>query len=160
MSEIIQYVSLGFAGIGIVYSAIIHFLHKNNNQTNDIQNTIKFQNLDQNISSIKELFQKLIKSNLFQEAKTEIKDLENQVKDKVENIVNFDFNKIKDVVKNEKTADRETVITKVSNMLQLSQNIQNHIDNQTQQTSNNALQVRNTLKEKSQKISVYEIQNK
>ncbi|KAL4463809.1 hypothetical protein ABPG74_005746 [Tetrahymena malaccensis] len=153
MSEIIQYVSLGIGLVGVTYSSIVHFLHKNTNKTNDINQTIKFQNIDQNINSIKELFQKIIKSNLFSEIKTEAKDIENQIKEKIEGITNFEYDKIKDCVQNEKSINRETV-TKVSNMFQLSQNIQNHIETQQQQ-SNNMLQVRKT--QEKQKVSIYEL---
>ncbi|KAL4436490.1 hypothetical protein ABPG74_003056 [Tetrahymena malaccensis] len=113
--------------------------HKNTNKTNDINQTIKFQNIDQNINSIKELFQKIIKSNLFSEIKTEAKDIENQIKEKLRESQISEYDKIKDCVQNEKSINRETV-TKVSNMLQLSQNIQNHIETQQQQ-SNNMLQL-------------------
>ena len=42
MSEIVNYISIAFAGIGVVYSAVIHFLHKNNSKITDINSTIKF----------------------------------------------------------------------------------------------------------------------
>ena len=44
------------------------------------------------------------------------------MKDKVENIVTYDYNKVKEVIQNEKKIDENT-ITKVSNVLALSHNI-------------------------------------
>ncbi|KAL4473422.1 hypothetical protein ABPG72_012101 [Tetrahymena utriculariae] len=133
MSGIVQYISLAIGGIAFASTTIQHVFHRSTNKSQDIQHTIKLKNLDQNIQNIKGLFQKLINKDIFS---NEAKDLENQV----ENIVPYDYDNIKETVQNEKMIDRQT-ITKISNALALSQNIQNHINQQTEQvqTSNNQL---------------------
>ena len=40
--EIISYLSIGVAISGMIYTGIVHFIHKGTNLTKDIQNTIKF----------------------------------------------------------------------------------------------------------------------
>lgn len=127
VNDILTYVSMGVAVLSCAYSGIVHFLHRKNSTTSDINTTIKFNSLDSNITAIKELFQKLAKTKLFSEAE----DIENRVQD----IATHDYDKIKEEVATLVRHDgkflapsaRSTIMTKVSNILHLSQAVENHI---------------------------------